>query len=155
MSLQTTIRIALGYLTLVSISIGVWAVLAPKSFFDDYPGLGRVWVGVDGPYNEHLVRDVGALNLALAVLLIAAAVTVTRAMVLTAAIASLVWGLPHLVYHIANAGDLETGDAAASIVGLALFAVLPIVLILAAGALDDGAPDATNGDGSEAVAPGA
>lgn len=155
MSLQTTIRIALGYLALASISIGVWALLAPKSFFDDYPGLGRVWVGVDGPYNEHLVRDVGALNLALSVVLVAAGVTLLRPLVVTAAIACLVWGVPHVVYHIFNAGELDAGDAAASIVGLALFAVLPIVLIFVAGALDDGAPDATSGDGSEAVAPGA
>jgi hypothetical protein len=153
--LKTVVRVALGYLTLVSLSIGLWALLAPRSFYDGYPGLGRVWVGVDGPYNEHLVRDVGALNLALAVLLIAAAVTVTRAMVLTAAIASLVWGLPHLVYHIANAGDLEAGDAVASIGGLALFAVLPIMLIVVSGDLEGGVPAPAPGAGSEAVDPDA
>jgi hypothetical protein len=153
--LKTLVRVALGYLTLVSLSIGLWALLAPRSFYDDYPGLGRVWVGVDGPYNEHLVRDVGGLDLALAVLLIAAAITVTRAMVLTAAIASLVWGLPHLVYHIANAGDLDAGDAVASIGGLALFAVIPIMLIVVSGDLVDGVPAADRGAGSEAVDPDA
>jgi hypothetical protein len=153
--LKTVVRVALVYLTLVSLSIGLWALLAPRSFYDDYPGLGRAWVGVDGPYNEHLVRDVGGLNLALAVLLIAAAVTVTRVMVLTAAIASLVWGLPHLVYHLANAGDLEAGDAVASIGGLALFAVLPILLIVVSGDLEGGVPAAAPGAGSEAVDPDA
>ena len=70
----------------------------------------------------------------------AAAVTATRAMVVTAAIASLVWGIPHLVYHIANAGDLDAGDAAASIAGLAIFAVLPVVLIVVSGNLEDEEP---------------
>ena len=42
MTPRTAIRIALGYLALVSVSIGVWALLAPQSFYDDYPGVGRV-----------------------------------------------------------------------------------------------------------------
>jgi hypothetical protein len=40
----------------------------------DFPGAGRSWVAPDGPFNEHLARDVGVLNLALAVVTIAAAV---------------------------------------------------------------------------------
>ena len=47
--------------------------VAPKSFYEDFPGAGRVWVAVDGPYNEHLVRDVGSLNLALAFVAVAGA----------------------------------------------------------------------------------
>ena len=152
-TLKTMVRVALGYLILVSLPIGLWALLAPRSFYDDYPGLGRVWVAVDGPYNEHLVRDIGALNLALTVLLIAAAVTATRAMVVTAAIASLVWGIPHLVYHIANAGDLDAGDAAASIAGLAVFAVLPVVLIVVSGSLEDEEPGTAHRTRSEAPDP--
>ena len=45
----------------------------PRSFYDDFPGAGRTWVAVDGPYNEHLVRDVGGLNLALAFVAVLAA----------------------------------------------------------------------------------
>ena len=137
MTLRTAIRIALGYLALVSVSIGVWALLAPQSFYDDYPGAGRVWISVDGPYNEHLIRDVGALNLALTAVLVGAAITLQRSMVIIASIASLVWGVPHVVYHIANAGDLDAGDAAASILGLVLFAVLPILIIVVSSGLDE------------------
>ncbi len=150
MTVRTVTRVALGYLMLVSLSIGAWALVAPRSFFDDYPGLGRAWVSVDGPYNEHLVRDVGGLNLALAVLLLAAAVTLSSAMVVTASIASLVWGVPHLVYHIAHAGDLDAGDAAASIIGLAVFVALPVVLLAVASDLER-RPDA--GDAPEVADP--
>ena len=111
-------RIALGYLALVSLEIGLWAQFAPRSFFDDFPGLGRAWVVVDGPYNEHLVRDVGGLNLALAAVIIAAS------------IASLLYGVPHLVYHIAHADSLATSDAVISLGGLVLFAVIPVALIV-------------------------
>lgn len=122
-------RIALGYLALVSLQIGVWAQFAPRSFYDDFPGLGRAWVAIDGPYNEHLVRDVGGLNLALAAVLIVAMVTLSRPVIIAASIASLLYGVPHLVYHIAHADSLATSDAVISLGGLALFAAIPIALI--------------------------
>jgi hypothetical protein len=48
--------------------VGGWVSLAPTLFFADFPGAGRSWVSPLGPYNEHLVRDVASLNLALAAL---------------------------------------------------------------------------------------
>ncbi len=39
---------------------GLWAATTPRSFYDSFLGLHRAWVSVDGPFNEHLVRDVGA-----------------------------------------------------------------------------------------------
>jgi hypothetical protein len=123
-------RIALGYLAVVSVQIGVWAQFAPRSFYDDFPGLGRAWVSVDGPYNEHLVRDVGGLYLALSVLLIAAMLTLARTVIVTASIAVLASGVPHFVYHVANRSDLSSSDAAVSLGGLALFAALPIALLV-------------------------
>ena len=102
MTPATWTRVALGYLVLVSLQIGAWAQFAPRSFYDDFPGLGRAWVSVDGPYSEHLVRDVGGLYLALTVLLVASIITLSRALVITASAAVLISGVPHLVYHLAN-----------------------------------------------------
>lgn len=130
MTYRRWVRIALGYLGLVAIVIGAWAQVAPRSFYDDFPGFGRHWVRGDGPFNEHLVRDVGGLNLALAAVLIAALVTLSRSMIITASIASLVSGVPHLAYHLFNTDSMGAGDAIVSIAGLALFAALPILLIV-------------------------
>jgi len=130
MTYQRWTRIALAYLALVSLEIGVWAQFAPRSFYDHFPGLGRSWVGVNGPYNEHLVRDVGGLNLGLAAVLIVAFITLSRPTIIAASAASLLYGIPHLVYHIANTDGLSNGDIAISLGGLALFAVLPIALIM-------------------------
>ena len=130
MTYRRWIRIALGYLAFVSLEVGVWAQFAPRSFYDNFPGLGRAWVRVDGPFNEHLVRDVGGLNLALAAVLIAAIITLSRPMIITASVASLLSGIPHLVYHIINNDGLDSGDVAASLGGLALFAIVPIALIV-------------------------
>ena len=130
MTYRTWTRIALGYLTLVSLEVGVWAQFAPRSFYDNFPGLGRAWVRVDGPFNEHLVRDVGGLNLGISAILIAAFVTLSRPMIIAASVATLLYGVPHLVYHIANTEGLGTGDVIVSIGGLVLFAAVPIALIV-------------------------
>ena len=133
MTYRTWTRIALGYLTVVSLEIGVWAQFAPRSFYDHFPGLGRAWVRVDGPYNEHLVRDVGGLNLAISAILIAAFVTLSRPMIIAASVATLLYGIPHLAYHIANTTGLATSDVIVSIGGLALFAAVPVALIVVSG----------------------
>lgn len=58
-------RAGLIYLALSFLPIGIWAQFWPQSFYNDFPGLGRAWVRIDGPFNEHLIRDVGGLNLGL------------------------------------------------------------------------------------------
>lgn len=63
--------LALFYLGLTSLIVGLWAQFFPQEFYDHFPGLG-VWVAGDGPYNEHLIRDVGGLNLALTTLAVLA-----------------------------------------------------------------------------------
>jgi len=126
------IRLALAYLGVVSLEIGVWAVLAPRSFYDDFPGLGRSWISVDGPYNEHLIRDVGALNLALAAVVAIAAISMQRSAIVTAAVASLLWGVPHVAYHVLNTDGQAAGDVVASVAGLVAFALLPVALIVTA-----------------------
>lgn len=130
-------RIGLGYLIVVSTQIGVWAVLAPRSFYDDFPGLGRTWVSVDGPFNEHLVRDVGALNLAIAGLFALAWWRVERYLVTAAGVAAIAWGLPHALYHLVNTDGLDTADLAVSLSGLILFVVIGGGLIWAARSLDE------------------
>lgn len=131
-------KIALVYLAFQSVQLGLWALLAPKSFYDGFPGFGRAWISIDGPYNEHLVRDVGALNLSLFVLLVAAIITMSRQLVTTAAIASLAWGVPHVIYHLVNTDGYESGlDSAASTGGLVFFAVVAASVLFTGGRLED------------------
>jgi hypothetical protein len=129
-ALRLPTRIVLGYLAMSGLLVGVWAGLAPRSFYDDFPGLGRVWVAVDGPYNQHLVRDVGWLNLALAVATVWAAVTLTRTLVVAVLVAWLVTGIPHLAYHVANLTGLGSSDRVAELASLALAPALAAVLLV-------------------------
>ena len=139
MSARSTlvVRIGLGVLAISGAVLGVWAGLAPRSFYDDFPGFGRHWVSVDGPYNEHLVRDVGWLNLALTVVTVWAMVTLARSLVLAILVGCLVVALPHLVYHAANLDGLSTGDGTAEIISLALGPAIAAALLVLVARGDD------------------
>ena len=67
---------------------------------------------------------------ALAAVLIVAFITLSRPTIIAASVASLLYGIPHLVFHIANTDGLSNSDIAISLGGLALFAVVPIALIV-------------------------
>jgi hypothetical protein len=128
---RTLDRVAAIILAVSFATVGVWAQFAPRSFYDDFPGGGRHWVGGDGPFNEHLVRDVGGLNLALTVILVAGLVTMSSVVIRVAGLAALVYSLPHAAYHTAH---LDMYDDAVDQVGLAVslwgFVVLAAVLLL-------------------------
>ncbi|MGH9032057.1 MAG: hypothetical protein ACRDY4_09425 [Acidimicrobiia bacterium] len=123
-------RIVLAVLAVSGAIVGLWATFAPRSFYDDFPGGGRSWVAPDGPFNEHLVRDVGSLNLALTVLTVAAAVLLVRSLVVVAALGWLAYGIPHLVYHLRHRDVYDTGDQVASLTSLALVPVLAVVALV-------------------------
>ncbi len=129
--MTTLRRLALVVIAVGSLVVGAWAQVFPRSFYDDFPGLGRVWIAVDGPYNEHLVRDVGGLNLGLALVAVVALITANLLLARVAGAAALLYGLPHLVYHAAHADLFDATDAVANLVGLAV-AALAALLALAA-----------------------
>jgi hypothetical protein len=127
---ETFQRILLGGLATASALIGVWAGFAPRSFYDDFPGTGNPWVSPDGPFNEHLVRDVGWLNLALAVVALVAAISLARPAVLAAAGAAIVAGVPHLAYHVAHLDLYGTADQIANVVALSVGPLLGVILLV-------------------------
>jgi hypothetical protein len=109
--------------------VGIWATISPRGFYDDFPGLGHTWVSAVSTYDEHLVRDVGALYLGSLVLLALAWWWLDRRLVQAALISYAVAALPHLVYHLTALDNFSTGDAIAEIAGLALNVVLPLWLL--------------------------
>jgi uncharacterized membrane protein YphA (DoxX/SURF4 family) len=123
------LRILLAILAFGSAVVGVWAQFFPRSFYDSFPGMGRHWVAVDGPYNEHLVRDVGGLNLALVAVLVAAIVTLVPVLVRIAAIAYLIYALPHFIYHLHHLEAYETADQFGNAISLAITVVVPLVIL--------------------------
>ena len=109
---------------------GPWASIGPRSFYDSFPGFGRVWVGVDGPYNEHLIRDVGATYTALMVLSVVAAVSLQPIAVALAGWTWLTFGTLHLSYHLPHLGELSTTDQVLNVVALGGSLLLAALLVL-------------------------
>jgi hypothetical protein len=122
-------RAGLFVLAAANAIVGLWAQVFPRSFYDDFPGMGRAWVSLDGPFNEHLVRDVGGLNLALAVVAAAALFLRSSLLARVAGVAALVYGLPHLLYHATHLDPFGAGDSVAMLVSLSLNVVAAIVAV--------------------------
>lgn len=120
----------LAVLTASGLYVGGWAAAFPRSFYDDFPGLHRAWVAVDGPYNEHLVRDVGAFYLALAAAGVLAMTWRERRVTLTVAAAWTTFSLPHLGYHLHHLGGLPATDAVGQVVALGGTLALSSVLLV-------------------------
>lgn len=109
---------------------GLWALLFPLSFYEDFPLPGKDWVSTLGPYNEHLVRDYGALNLALGVLLVTTAVLLERRLARVTLITWLVFATPHLVCHLGQTHHFSLSSDLEQLGGLALLVALPLFLLL-------------------------
>jgi nucleoside-diphosphate-sugar epimerase len=116
------VRAVLWVLALSALVLGAQATFMPRAFYDDFP-LGRGWVAADGPYNEHLLRDFGALQLALFVMLAGALWQSTRTAARVAGIATLVFAVPHFAYHAAHLEPYGTADQVGNVVTLASMVV--------------------------------
>ncbi|MDB5044675.1 MAG: hypothetical protein JWQ08_725 [Deinococcus sp.] len=119
----------LGYLGITSMIVGVWAEGAPRAFYDRFPGFG-IWVAGDGPYNEHLIRDVGGLNLSLTVLVWFAWRRPEQVPTPVVGWAVLASALPHLMYHSAHLHTLAArADQLSSLAGLLGSVVCAVILL--------------------------
>jgi hypothetical protein len=125
-------QIVLWLLATAALVVGIWAQFAPQSFYTSFV-FGRGWVAADGPYNEHLIRDVGGLNLALAVVTIAAARSLRPDLVRLAALSTLVFAVPHLTYHASHLAVYGPVDVVGNLVALGLQVAVSLWLALSPG----------------------
>jgi Domain of unknown function (DUF4345) len=103
-------RVLLWVLAVFGALPGVWAALFPESFYSDFPGVRSGWVSADGPYNEHLIRDVGAMFLALGALAAFAAISGQLLAARLAGAAWLVFNGLHFAYHVRHLGVYQPID---------------------------------------------
>jgi nucleoside-diphosphate-sugar epimerase len=128
-ALPGRVRLVLWLLAASAFALGAQAEFFPRAFYDDFP-FGRGWVAMDGRYNEHLIRDFGALNLAMVVLTAGAIFFGTRAISRVAAISWIVYSVPHLVYHLRHLTMVMPGvDKVGMVVSLSLPIVGAIIVL--------------------------
>ncbi|MGW0247767.1 hypothetical protein ACWDYH_14155 [Nocardia goodfellowii] len=121
------VRVMLGILTATGLVTGLWAVLAPRSWYTSFPGLGLRWVAVDGPFNHHLAGDVGGFFLSLGAISAFALWRGGPALAQAAGLGWLVFSVPHLIYH-ATHKPAELGSVSYTMSLLAVLALLGLGL---------------------------
>ena len=115
---------------------GIWALAAPRSFYDDFPGAGLDWVVAIPKYSEHLVRDVGAFNLAFAVLFLWVGSSLEKSAIRAALVGWLVFSIPHLIFHIFHLDALSPTSQVVQLIALGVTVLVPIVLLRSVQKLD-------------------
>jgi hypothetical protein len=122
-------RIGFAGLGALSLGWGIWAYVAPRAFFDAFPGFGRHWTAGYPPYNGHLVTDLGATFATLGILLLLAALFDDRRISAVVVAGVTVFAVLHLGFHAVHRGGLGTADYLASLAALAAGAVVPAALL--------------------------
>ncbi len=123
--MKLAIRIVLLILGLGQGVAALVQLFGPRLFFDHGP-----WVNRLPPYNEHLMRDVGAATLGWVLLIFAAIVTLRPGLVRLAVVANLLFTVPHFIFHATHLAGYSGGDAAAQTIILGLGIVLPVIAIV-------------------------
>lgn len=104
--------------------VGTWAYFFPLGFYEHFPSLLGEWISLDGPYNEHLIRDHGAQYLALGAASVAALIWRSQTGYRILGIAWTLFGILHFVYHATHLSHMSTSDAVAQLVVLGLAVIL-------------------------------
>jgi hypothetical protein len=125
-----SIRIGLIALAVPNTIVGAWLLLAPRSFYDHFPGFGHHWVGPLGPYDQHAFSDFGGALLAIALLTWLAAAWLERRIVQAAVLTVLLQSCSHFIYHLTRLSALPTGDDVANQLSL-VYAIVLSLLVLA------------------------
>jgi hypothetical protein len=126
--MRLVLRLSLIFVAVSALLPGLEATLGPSSFYASFP-LGRGWVELLPPYNEHLVRDVGGFYLAFAILFAWAAVTLSSALIVPLCVTWTVAAVLHAYFHVTHLDGFSTGDAIAQTVGLLAVIALPLLAI--------------------------
>ena len=122
--MNTLLRAGMWFTAFIELAIGAVATLMPRAFFDYTP-----WVNLAPPFSEHLMRDYGAMNLALGLVTVVAVFTMDRRMVRTALAAYLIFAIPHLMFHVMHHDDYTTSQAVGETTALTFAMLLPLALL--------------------------
>ncbi|MET9633699.1 hypothetical protein ABZX92_40200 [Lentzea sp. NPDC006480] len=124
-------RICLAFLGVTGAYVGVFAYFASQSFYDGFPGLGLRWLPQLGPFNEHLIKDVGAFYLGITVLSFIALANARKAIVVQmAGAALLVFNVLHFYFHLTMLHVYEPRDQWLNAIFLGLTVVLSVILVI-------------------------
>ena len=120
------IQLLLGINLVSLLPLAIWPLASPQGFYDNFPGGSYHWIDINGPYNEHFLRDFGALNAALVVVIIFALWKPTTSLLQATGLALAVYALPHAIYHLSHLDVYKSSEK--------FIATAPLVLQIFMGA---------------------
>lgn len=131
--MRIVVRLLLAWFAFFGLALGLWQWLFPASFYAGFPGFGRHWVSPDGPYNEHLMRDVGQGNLAVGTAALVALLTGVVWLARAVGLAAVAANVPHQIYHQANISNLpDPADRVLQSLTLSAVTMAAIALVVLA-----------------------
>lgn len=141
-------RVVLVVLAVPNLFVGLWAVLAPSSWYENFPGWSPRLVAAVPPYNEHLATDAGAGLFAAGLLALLAAVLMRRDVIMVAMTGYLAFSLPHALYHLASPADaLSASEDATNTLSLWVGVAVSTWLLVDAVRSDEPSTELSRGDG--------
>ncbi len=123
------VRLALVALAIPSLLTGVWAVLSPQGWFDDFPGFDPRLVAAEPPFNEHLASDAGAGLLASGLVLLVAALLADSRSIRLGLIANAAFVIPHSLWHTFNPSEPLTDAQNIQNAGTLLFSAAAAIAL--------------------------
>ncbi len=107
-----------------ALTIGGWAFLWPRGFYQDFPYPGASWVSTLGPFDEHLMVDFGSALIGLGLIVLIAAWKRSIQALRIAMVGYAAFGALHFGYHL---GTFEAFSAASAITQATALLVLVVV----------------------------
>lgn len=127
------VTVALVVLAAPNLATGVWGLVAPEHWFDNFPGWAPRLAAAFPPFNEHLVSDAAGGLFAAGV---AAAIALwwrRREVVIVAMVAFLAFALPHAMFHLAHPADaLSDNEDLINTVSLWVAVAIAVAILLVA-----------------------
>ncbi|MEY2424327.1 MAG: hypothetical protein QOI95_4394 [Acidimicrobiaceae bacterium] len=131
---STPTRVAVGALGAINLITGTWALVAPRHWFEHYPGFGHHWVVEQGgAANAHLAADTGAGFLAVGVALALACIWWRRTVVQLPLVVLIAHTVPHFLHHVTHppARSMSLLDEVVGIWGIAAEAAVGTSMLVA------------------------
>lgn len=124
---RVVVRVILAALAVIHAGTGAVLTLRPRWFHDTVVGVAE-----RGPYNEHLLIDLGGMYLALGVLAGWAAGSVDATLQRAAACCLGLVATLHLIFHATHLHGLSAAEAAGELAAIAVMVLLPAVALIVA-----------------------
>ncbi|MBB5163434.1 hypothetical protein [Mycobacterium sp. AZCC_0083] len=123
----------LAFLAATGAVTGLWAYVAPRNWYDTFPGMGLSWLPQLGPYNEHFAKDVGAMFLGLTLLSVLTIIHIANTtLVKVTAGTWTVFNLLHFIYHMQMLGMYSPRDQVLNAIVLTVILLASVALFIPA-----------------------